>query len=156
MLSKDDLAILAIGVAFIAAAGYVAYCETDRKNQPRYEPTFSMASLNVECADQDTGDHYFHPNYSVPGQTQIFMNQRYPTISGHNISTLIHQGLSALNRPAPQDDDWRIRPPGEVMWLCPKPRQKERLQVPVDLTYSPVKLGRCLCGVGWALAWQWR
>lgn len=121
-LSEKDMAILAIGVAFSIVFFYMAHGESDT-GQPRYEgdsDTGATTGFNVidTYIDRlDTGDHYFPPAYCVPGQTQIFTAHRYPSVSGGSISTLIHQGFDALRRPAPQDDDWRTQPPGEVMWL---------------------------------------
>lgn len=119
-LSEKDLALLAVGVAFSALLAYIAYDRSDT-GQARFESSTGITTgfnvIDTAIDALDTGDHYFHPAHSVPGQTQIFTPHRYPTVSGGNISTLIHQGMSALNRPAPQDDDWRIRPPAEVMWL---------------------------------------
>lgn len=118
-VNSKDLAIVSVGVAFLAVLCYVAY---DRSNtgQPRYQSSTGIATgfnvIDTAVDALDTGDHYFHPAYCVPGQTQIFTAHKYPTVSGGSISTLIHQGMDALNVPAPQDDDWRIRPPGEVMW----------------------------------------
>jgi hypothetical protein len=109
--------ILLVGGAIVLAMAYIAYCETDQKTKTRYETPAAMAGgFSLIFDDLDTGDHYFHPNYSVPGQTQIFTPTRYPNVSGHNVSTLIHQGLSALSKKAPQDNDWITRPPGEVMF----------------------------------------
>lgn len=121
-VNEKDLALLAVGVAFSVVLFYMARGESDT-GQPRYEgdsDTGIATGFNVidTYIDRlDTGDHYFAPAYCVPGQTQIFTAHRYPAVSGGNISALIHQGMSALRRPAPQDDDWRTRPPAEVMWL---------------------------------------
>lgn len=118
-LDSRDLALLTVGAAFIIVLGYIAYDKSDT-GQPRYQSSTGIATgfnvIDTAISQLDTGDHYFHPAYCVPGQTQIFTAHRYPTVSGGGISTLIHQGMDALSVPAPQDDDWRIRPPGEVMW----------------------------------------
>jgi hypothetical protein len=117
MLSKNETALLAVGGAIVLLGIYVVFCETQSNSQLRYETPAAVAGgFNLVFDELDAGCNYFHPNYSVPGQTQIFMRQRYPNVSGHNISTLIHQGLDALSRPAPQDNDWITRPPGEVMF----------------------------------------
>jgi hypothetical protein len=119
-LNEKDLGLIAVGVAIVGVLVYIAYDQTDRTGQPRYQNTPVTASLSVmdTAIDAlDTGDHYFHPAFCAPGQTQIFIPHKYPAVSGGNISTLIHQGMDALRRDAPQDDDWLKRPPGEVMWL---------------------------------------
>lgn len=117
-LDRKEWTILAVGAAFVALAVYVGYNRTQNKGQPRYESgTGVNVATGLSVVDQlDTGNHYFHPAYCVPGQTQIFTPHRYPSVSGGNISTLIHQGMDALRRQAPQDADWFERPPGDVMW----------------------------------------
>lgn len=117
-LNSKQLSIVAISAIIVFTLIYVARVRTDRTGQPRYEsPGDELPTASFGVIDAlDTGNHYFHPAYCVPGQTQIFTPHKYPNISGGNISTLIHQGMDALRRPAPQDDDWRVRPPGEEMW----------------------------------------
>lgn len=117
-LSEKDIALLAVGVAVVVVLIYIAHNESNDKGQPRYENTVVTAGMNAMLPIDrlDTGDHYFHPNYCVPGQTQIFLPHRYPSVSGGNISTLIHHGMDRLARRAPQDSDWIERPPAEVMW----------------------------------------
>jgi hypothetical protein len=121
-VDSKDLGLLAVGLAFAGFVVIVARTRTTGVVQPRYQvEEAGMAALSVAnmAADSlDTGDHYFHPNYCVAGQTQIWTAHRYPAVSGGNVSTLIHRGMDALSQPAPQDDDWRVRPPAEVMWLC--------------------------------------
>lgn len=72
-------------------------------------------SLNAQL-DRLTETGFFHPHDAIDGQGLTFSPLRYPNVTGGNISTLIHQGMSALNQPSPQDNDWRIRPPAEVMF----------------------------------------
>jgi hypothetical protein len=113
-----DIALIAVGLGALVVIGYAARIKTDT-GQPRYESSLGAdLTTGFNVVDRlDTGDHYFHPSYCVPGQTQIWTQHKYPTVSGGNVSTLIHQGMSALRRSAPQDDDWRTGPPAEVMWL---------------------------------------
>jgi len=117
-LDHKQLGLILVGAAFAGLLFYVAYDQSD-KGQARYQsPKGFAVGLGFVAIDAlDTGDHYFHPAYCVPGQTQIFTAHKYPEVSGGEISTLIHQGMDALRRPAPQDDDWRTMPPAEVMWL---------------------------------------
>lgn len=116
-LNDKELGTLLVGAAVVIVLAYIAHNESDDKGQQRYQGELATAGLSGVVIDNlDTGVHYFHPNYCVPGQTQIFTAHRYPTISGGNITTLIHHGMDPLKRRAPQDDDWRIRPPAEVMW----------------------------------------
>jgi hypothetical protein len=118
--NERDIGLLAAGAAFTVLVLFVAWNETDT-GQPRYAETFSgndNPNLATVLDRLDTGDHYFHVNHCVPGQGQVFTPHRYPHISGANITALIHGGFDSMRKAAPQDDDWRTRPPGEVMWLC--------------------------------------
>lgn len=118
-LDGKDLGWALMGVAFVALIAYIAYDKSDT-GQSRYEQgTLVNTAFNAISAtinELDTGDHYFHPAYCVPGQTQIFTAHKYPAVSGGSISTLFHHGMDRLSKPAPQDNDWFVRPPGEVMW----------------------------------------
>ncbi len=118
-LSNAQIGCLLAGVAGVTVLVYFAHLGVDDsgKSQPRYEGQLATAGLfNAVIDSLDTGDHYFHPNMCVPGQTQIFTPHRYPSVSGGNITALIHHGLTPLNRQAPQDSDWINRPPADVMW----------------------------------------
>lgn len=118
-LNEHELGVLIVGAVVIGILVYIAYDKSEQVPQPRYTGTLPTVGLSVmdRAIDKlDTGDHYFHPAFCIPGQTQIFTPHRYPTISGGNITTLIHQGMDALRRPAPQDNDWIQRPPAEVMF----------------------------------------
>jgi hypothetical protein len=116
-LDSKDFGLIAIGAAFVGVLILIARQRTNT-GQPRYQVSEAgMASLSVMAIDSlDTGSHYFHPNFCVPGQTQIWTAHRYPAVSGGNVSTLIHHGMDRLSVPAPQDDDWIKRPPAEVMF----------------------------------------
>ncbi len=111
------LGLIAVGAGFIGLICVVARQRTEKTVQPRYQNESAMQGFNAMEVDAlDTGAHYFHPNYCVPGQTQIWTQHRYPEVSGGNISTLIHYGMDRLKLPAPQDNDWIQRPPAEVMF----------------------------------------
>jgi len=117
-LDSRDLGLLAAGSALVLLFAWVGWLRDESTTQPRYEGELGIAGLANAIVDGlDTGDHYFHPNYCVPGQTQIFTAHKYPIIPGGNITALMHHGISRMSKPAPQDDDWRIMPPGEAMWL---------------------------------------
>jgi hypothetical protein len=119
-LNDKDLSFIAIGAIVVFVLSYCAYQNSDDngKTQPRYDGELATAGqFGAMVIDSlDTGDHYFHPNMLYPGQQQVFTAHRYPVISGGNITALIHQGMDAMRRQAPQDADWIERPPGEVMW----------------------------------------
>lgn len=122
-LDRKDFMLIMFGSLIVLFIAHVGYQRSDKTGQPRYQGvpggTAFVTGLNVVdtfISSLDTGEHYFHPAHSVPGQTQIFTQHKYPTVSGGNISTLIHQGLDAMCKPAPQDDDWRIAPPAEIQF----------------------------------------
>jgi hypothetical protein len=118
-LDEKEIGWLVMGAAFVFLLAYIAYDKSDT-GQPRFAnstlATVAFNAVESTIADLDTGDHYFHPAFCVPGQTQIFTQHKYPAVSGGSISTLFHHGMDRLSKPAPQDDDWIKRPPGEVMW----------------------------------------
>lgn len=122
-LDRKDLTLMILGGLIVLFIAHVGYQRSDKTGQPRYQgipgATGFVTGLNVVdtiISSLDTGEHYFHPAHSVPGQTQIFTPHKYPTVSGGNISTLIHQGFDAMIKPAPQDDDWRTAPPAEIQY----------------------------------------
>jgi hypothetical protein len=117
-----DLGLITVGVGLVLLIAYVGNDQTQKTGQPRYSSSAGQGlTTGLDVIDKavdslDTGDHYFHPVFCVPGQTQIFTKHKYPEVSGGNISTLIHQGMDALRKPAPQDNDWITRPPAEVQF----------------------------------------
>jgi hypothetical protein len=120
-LSNAQIGYIAVGAAGVLLIAYFAHLSVpeEGKTQPRYDypGEIVMAGLSAEAMEViDTGDHYFHPNMCHANQGLIFLPHRYPTISGANITTLIHRGLTPLRRQAPQDADWIFAPPGENMW----------------------------------------
>lgn len=117
-LDNKEVAFALTGAAFILLLAYLGYSRSNA-GQPRYESpggSASTAGLFGVIDSLDTGSHYFHPAYCVPGQTQIFTPHKYPDLCGGNISTLFHYGMDQLSRPAPQDNDWINYPPAEVQF----------------------------------------
>jgi hypothetical protein len=117
-LDNKDVSIALVGAGFILLLVYLARTRSNT-GQPRYESaggSATTASVFGVVDSLDTGSHYFHPAYCVPGQTQIFTPHKYPDLCGGNISTLFHYGFDALNKPAPQDNDWIKYPPAEVQF----------------------------------------
>lgn len=61
--------------------------------------------------------HYFHPEgplpLNPPNQQYTNTKQRYPTVTGTNINTLIHHGYSPLMVPTPRDYSWIVNPPAD-------------------------------------------
>lgn len=111
-----DKRLMCLGAAFIAIGVlcYAIYDTSGDNYAPVETPLVSMAAQ----VDELIVDGLFHPMLAVPGQQQIMLPHRYPNVSGGNISSLIHHGMSQLCKPAPQDTAWIERPPGEVAWLC--------------------------------------
>lgn len=120
-LSEKEVGFIIAGAALVTAICYYAHfwcVDESGKSQPRHQGEFGTAGLfGAFIIDSlDTGNHYFHPNMCYPGQTQVFTPHRYPQVTGGNITALIHQGMDAMRRKAPQDSDWIERPPGDEMW----------------------------------------
>lgn len=115
-MQPRDVALIATGAAAALGLLFVAWNESGDHGQPRYE-TDGNVNLGKVIDALDTGAHYFHPLMCVPGQDVVFTQHKYPLQSGVNATVLINSGFDALRRPAPQDDDWRTRPPGEVQFL---------------------------------------
>jgi hypothetical protein len=116
-LTRAELCVIAGGAAITVLIAYLGMrkVDTNGQTQPRYEGEAVMAGLSGAMSVFDhlnEGDHYFHPGYCVDNQTQVFIPHRYPTISGGNITALIHNGFDAMRRQAPQDADWMNSPPG--------------------------------------------
>jgi hypothetical protein len=119
-LNERDLGIIAVGATVIVLILFMTRLQMDdgEKGQPRYEGELGTSGISgVYIESLDTGDHYFHPNHCVPGQDQIFTPHRYPSISGGNITALIHRGFDPMRRLAPQDSDWMIKPPSNEILL---------------------------------------
>lgn len=59
--------------------------------------------------------HTFHPiDHVAPDcDYKVYLQHRYPTITGTNVNTLIHHGYSPLMVPSSRDYDWFTRPPGD-------------------------------------------
>lgn len=64
--------------------------------------------------DQSTGHEWRQPDYDA--RKNVTLPHRYPTVSGQNISTVIHHGFDSMMRPAPTDADWMVYPPTGVEW----------------------------------------
>lgn len=55
--------------------------------------------------------HFWNPGDYGEDIQPVYTPHRYPTVSGGNISTVMHKGWSQACRDSPQDNDWRIAPP---------------------------------------------
>lgn len=140
-LSRRDLHIIILGVAFLALGGYVAISRTGADNTgpsgmppasegkgPRASMNLSMQSMSADVnmlginvhgglTPESKLLHYFDPDTPMPlnppNQQFTDCKHRYPTLTGSNISTLIHHGYSALMVPSPRDYDWMVNPPSD-------------------------------------------
>lgn len=112
-LNDRELAYITVGISLASLILFIAWHQSGQPTQSRYELD-SNPNLSKVIPILDTGEHYFHPAYCIPGQNVVFTQHRYPSQSGINANVLMSRGLNAMTLPAPQDDDWRQRPPGEV------------------------------------------
>jgi hypothetical protein len=106
---------------------------------PHKEASLASASLNLSTVGLDAkisalginADggfttetkllHFFNPDPGFPVHLPLAdrtylknLPHRYPTVSGTNISTLIHRGYSPLMVPAKRDYAWLVNPPSEA------------------------------------------
>jgi hypothetical protein len=110
-INNNMLGFAIVGGAVVILLGYMAYLQVDIKTYPDVE----IAAAGGLGNDPGFGDH----NYSTPENSLcdvINLPHRYPTVSGGNITSLIHHGLSPLRQSKGMDQRWITRPPGEVMW----------------------------------------
>jgi hypothetical protein len=114
-ISKNEGILLFAGVAVVGILWYLAYDKVENKVAPKQEV---MVSGGFSAAlDKCTVDEFFTPGHLGSENIQLqFTPHRYPNVTGGNISTLIHLGMSQLRLPAPQDDKWITRPPAEIQW----------------------------------------
>lgn len=105
-----DKRYIAVGAVTIVVLGlaYVIYSNSG-DNHMGTEP--ALIGLDAQAEDAP-----FHPTNVVPGQQQIYLPHRYPSISGANISCVIHNGFDSLRVPARQDTKWIEGAPAEVQW----------------------------------------
>jgi hypothetical protein len=113
------MGVLAVGALLVAVIGYIAHDQAGGNPKDGFVETAGTETnpnLGNVIDRLDTGDHYFHPNYSTPDQQLGFLPHRYPYVSGANITAVINHGLDALRRPSPVDDSWRVGAPAEQAW----------------------------------------
>lgn len=104
---------MCLGAAILAIAVLAwAIYDTSGDNYKSIETP--LVSMNAQL-DSMSVLSLFHPDLAVPGQQQVYARHRYPSVSGGNISTVIHQGWAAMSK-QPQDPAWFNCPPGEATW----------------------------------------
>lgn len=123
-VDKDRLAILGIGVIGAGILLYMAQQSAGGglRNVPEFETEAQFDGINQDVGmrvnpgtplDLSPGIHFFVPGYCVPGQELQPTRQRYPVVSGGNLTAVINHGMSQLIEGSP-DNDWRVQPPSEV------------------------------------------
>jgi len=88
---------------------------------PQFETEEQFSGLNTDVGmrvnagtplDLSTGVHFFVPGYCCPGQEVTATRQRYPLVSGGNVTAVMNHGMSQLSQGSP-DNSWRVQPPSE-------------------------------------------
>jgi hypothetical protein len=106
-MDDKQLTYLVVGGSILALVIYVAMCEGTVTNPS----TEAVMSWNNPM--EDIPFSFASPSQMVAGQSQMVLPHRYPNLSGTNISTLIHYGLSAMSHPSQKDVAWMVTPPSE-------------------------------------------
>lgn len=129
------IVILAVGVRFVIertghdgtdSAGHAPLEESSTASVGSFVTASLSAPINMlgigpgGLRDESKLLHFFHPESrfvpQVSGQDYVDTRHRYPTVTGTNISTLIHRGYSPLMVPTKKDYDWLVNPPTESMF----------------------------------------
>ena len=105
-MDKWGWIILGAAVAVLAYAVY----DTSGDDFNSVEPQLIGLAAQIDAAP-------FTPNNCIPTQGLVFARHSYPSVTGGNISSLIHHGWDAMRKSAPQDRMWFEAPPAEVQWL---------------------------------------
>lgn len=106
-MNNKDACYLIVGAAILGLLVYVCMTETG-VSAPRSEATLAWNSPL-----EDVPYAFASASQMVEGQSQVYTQHRYPAVSGTNISTLIHYGLSAMTNPHVNDLAWMYHPPAE-------------------------------------------
>lgn len=113
-ISKDECGVIAIGALVVGLCLYYAYLQQEQPIEPP-DKQIAGATFN-ETIDSMTASEFFTPENVISGQVVVYTKHRYPTVTGGNISTLIHRGFSAVRRKPQMDAGWFMQPPGDVEW----------------------------------------
>jgi hypothetical protein len=82
-------------------------------------PNQFAVSANIDTGAAGSNVQH-HPHFWVPGLDPVpgatpcvqYTPHRYPALSGGNITTVMHQGITkACTQNAPAGNDWRLNPP---------------------------------------------
>lgn len=134
--------MLVLGAAFLLLGGYIIVTYTGAPSTgpsgmaPETEGISPSAKLNVSMVSMSAEVnmlgidvkggltpetqllHFFDPDgqgshRNPPNQQFTDTKHRYPTLTGTNISTLIHHGYDPMLCPSKRDYDWIVNPPSE-------------------------------------------
>jgi len=112
MATHNQVGFAVVGLGAVAVICYFAFMQA---GSPLPMPEVEIASNGGFDPPMSIYEH-FDAKLTIDGQNLVKSRHRYPTVTGGNISTLIHRGFSQLRLPAPQDRKWMECPPAEVMW----------------------------------------
>jgi hypothetical protein len=119
------MALLGIGGAGVLILLYIAKQSTGSglADVPKFESEEQFDGISADAGgrvnagtplDLNAGIHFFVPGYCCPGQQVAPTRQRYPLVSGGNMTAVMNHGMDRLSQGSP-DNDWRVQPPSEVM-----------------------------------------
>lgn len=112
-------ALAGLGLVFLL---YLISQQTEDTYVPETQKESQMMGLGVQSGqelragtplDMSHSYHGWHPGYDPDPSCQPVTQSkvRYPAVPGGNISTVLHQGWSAMSRKAPAGNSWRLNPP---------------------------------------------
>lgn len=100
-----------IGVGVVILLGYLAYLSVDVETYPDVEIS---AGAGLDAPSGMNSNEFVSSSNSLV--SVVNLPHRYPTVTGGNITSLIHHGLEPLRKRAPRDSRWIECPPAEVMY----------------------------------------
>ena len=118
----DKHVILAgLGGSIVLIALYLAMQSTGDNlvSVPEIQTEAQFDSLAVGMnagtpLDMTPSIHFYDEGWNCPDQQTVIPRHRYPVVSGGNISTVMHRGMSSLAEQSPTGNGWRITPPSEA------------------------------------------
>lgn len=100
-------------IAVFAGIGVLLYffSRNMSHDQPRYQQSANVIG-EIDYTTHLGGpvsSRFVNPEHHINGVTVLPI--RFPVRVGHEITCVIHQGWSAMQKSAPQDSDWMNTPP---------------------------------------------
>lgn len=123
MPNSNELTLCILAGIGVAALIYYANQDPDSsKIVPQVQGEGQMMGLGLQATmrlnpgtplDTNHEIHGWHPGYDPDPTCQPVTQSkhRYPSVPGGNISTVMHQGWSALTLKAPAGNEWLVAPP---------------------------------------------